>query len=372
MPGGDAALHPSMRALEEPATGFRTRLSPVRLTLLGGACLIAPALRFYQEVGNPDVLMVIIASAILFLLVVARMAGLVRQEGRVVSRERALRGAGIDLVAAASHEQVCRAAIAGVRRLLGDDQSVRLSVLANGRAEVVASSDEAGWQLDESTAEWLSRTHAFSLRADYEEVPTAVRADLRLFAGDTVLVVPLSMRSEVRAMLVVCSPTSVQPALFDSLEALGAQISLALEGASLAADLHRRQSEARFRSLVAHSSDLITVLDSEGVVTYQSPSIERVLGYPVDDVEGSHFDRILSESDRPRLRQLIAGNGSSGPDGHTFECSLERLDGTSLKFEVQHTDLRHDEHVRGIVLNSRDVSERKAFEEQLAHQAFHY
>jgi diguanylate cyclase (GGDEF)-like protein len=42
-----------------------------------------------------------------------------------------------------------------------------------------------------------------------------------------------------------------------------------------------------------------------------------------------------------------------------------------LRFEVQHTDLLQDEHVRGIVLNSRDVSERKAFEEQLAHQAFH-
>jgi len=38
---------------------------------------------------------------------------------------------------------------------------------------------------------------------------------------------------------------------------------------------------------------------------------------------------------------------------------------------VQHTDLLHDEHVHGIVLNSRDVSERKAFEQQLAHQAFH-
>ena len=38
---------------------------------------------------------------------------------------------------------------------------------------------------------------------------------------------------------------------------------------------------------------------------------------------------------------------------------------------MQHTDLLADEHVRGIVLNSRDVSERKAFEDQLAHQAFH-
>jgi diguanylate cyclase (GGDEF)-like protein/PAS domain S-box-containing protein len=368
---GAAALHPSMRALEEPASDLRTRLTSLRLTLLGGACLIAPAIRFYQELGNPDVLVLIIASAILFLLVVARMAGLVRAEGRVVSRERALRGAGIDLVAAASQDQICAAAIAGVRRLLGDDQSVRLVLFSNGGAEVAASSDESGWRLTESTADWLSKTKAGWLRTAYESAPSAVRADLRLFAGDTVVVVPLSIRSEIRGMLVVCSPAAIQPALVDSLEALGAQISLALEGASLAADLHRRRSEARFRSLVAHSSDLITVLDGEGLVTYQSPSIERVLGYSIDEIVGSRFEEILSESDRPRLQRLIAGNGSVGPEGHTFECSLEHRDGTSLKFEVQHTDLRHDEHVRGIVLNSRDVSERKAFEEQLAHQAFH-
>src|SRR5881396_3812161 len=131
---GAAALHPSMRDLEEPAADPRTRLTPLRLVLLGGACLIAPGIRFWQELGNPDVLVLIIASAFLFLLVVARMAGLVRQEGRVVSRERALRGAGIDLVAAASHDQVCEAAIAGVRRLLGDDQSVRLALVGNDDA----------------------------------------------------------------------------------------------------------------------------------------------------------------------------------------------------------------------------------------------
>ena len=155
--------------------------------------------------------------AFLFLLVVARMAGLVRQEGRVVSRERALRGAGIDLVAAASHDQVCEAAIAGVRRLLGDDQSVRLALVGNDDAEVVASSDGSGWQLDDSTADWLSQTQVGSLHTSYDAVPAFVRAELRLFAGDTVLVVPLSIRSEVRPMLVVCSPTSVQPALVDSL-----------------------------------------------------------------------------------------------------------------------------------------------------------
>ncbi len=368
---GAAALHPSMRTLEEQPTELRTRLTPVRLTLLGVACLIAPGIRFAQELGNPDVLVVIVASAILFLLVVARMAGLVRQEGRVVSRERALRGAGIDLVASASHGQVYEAAIAGVRRLLGEEPSVRLALLGGNRAEVVASSDESGWQLADTTATWLRRAGAASVRLAYEAVPAPVRGDLRLFAGATALILPLSIRSEVRGVLVVCSPVSVQSELVESLEALVVQVSLAAEGASLSEDLHRRESETRFRSLVAHSTDLITVLDTDGVVTYQSPSIERVLGYSVADVEGSRFDRILSTNDRPRLGQLITGNGSSGPDGHTFECSLEHADGTSLKFEVQHTDLRHDKHVRGIVLNSRDVSERKAFEEQLAHQAFH-
>src|SRR5439155_25182214 len=144
---GAAALHPSMRALEEPATDLRTRLTPLRLSLLGGACLIAPGIRFAQELGNPDTLVLIIASAFLFLLVVSRMAGLVRQEARLVSRERTLRSAGIDLVAAAGHDQVYEAAIAGVRRLLGSTSSVHLALVTDDGATVVASTDETGRQL---------------------------------------------------------------------------------------------------------------------------------------------------------------------------------------------------------------------------------
>ena len=102
-----------MRALEEPASDPRARLTPVRLVLLAGACLIAPGIHFAQSLHNPDVMVLVVASAVLFLLVVARMAGLVRQEERAVSRERALRSAGIDLVAAADQDQVAEAAILG-------------------------------------------------------------------------------------------------------------------------------------------------------------------------------------------------------------------------------------------------------------------
>ena len=368
---GAAALHPSMRSLEEPAADSRTPLTPLRLTLLGAACLIAPGIRLAQSLGNPDVLVLIVASAVLFLLVVVRMAGLVRQEARVVSRERALRGAGVELVAAAGHDQVATAAISAVHRLLGAEPPVRLVLIAQNQAVVEASSDGAtGGLVGDGTRDWLSNGSG-SLRVLHSDPPAYVRGDLRLPEGQTTMVAPLTVRGDVRGALVVSSPESVTRDLADALGALATQVSLAVEGASLAADLHRRQGEARFRSLVAHASDLITVLDGEGVVTYQSPSIERVLGYRSHEVEGRRFDRLLVESDRPLLAQLIALDGPGEAEGHTSECSVLHRDGTPLTFEVQHTDLLHDEHVHGIVLNSRDVSERKAFEEQLAHQAFH-
>ncbi len=367
---GAAALHPSMRVLEEPAVDSRPRLTSIRLALLGGACLISPAIRFFQAFDDPDILVLIVASAVLFLLVVTRMAGLVRQEERIVSRERALRVAGAELVGAAGYEQIYEAAISGVQRLLGREHCVHLALLRATGPAVVASSQECDWPLSESSFAWLS-THARALRIPYHELPVEVRTELRLEGGHTVLLVPLSIRSEVRGLLVANSADEVSEELANSFEALGLQVSLAVEGASLAADLHRRRSEARFRSLVAHSSDLITVLDANGVVTYQSPSVERVLGYRADEIEGTRFDRLLSAADRPRLARLIAGGGAGSAEAHTLECSLTHRDGTTLRFEVQHTDLLRDEHVRGIVLNSRDVSERKEFEEQLAHQAFH-
>jgi diguanylate cyclase (GGDEF)-like protein/PAS domain S-box-containing protein len=368
---GAAALHPSMRELSEPAAQQRTRLTPIRLALLGGACLIAPGIRFWQELGNPDVLVVIGASAVLFLLVVSRMAGLVRQEARLVSHEQALRRAGIDLVAAAGHDQVYAAAISGMRTLAGAETAVRLALLRDEGASVVASSEDESWELDISTEAWLRSRAAEDGRARIAGVPDEVRSQLRLEDSAGVAVLPLVARSELFGVIAVACGSEVGDAVADSLASLARQVALALEAATLAADVHERRSAARFRSLVAHSSDLITVLDANGIVTYQSPSVERVLGYRVHEIEGTRFDWILSENDRPRLRQLIAGDGGGLRDAHTFECSFQHHDGSTLRFEVQHTDLLADEHVHGIVLNSRDISERKAFEEQLAHQAFH-
>ncbi len=369
---GMAALHPSMRTLEQPSAVPRARLTTIRLLLLGGACLIAPAILF-QAFDDPDVAVLIVASAALFLLVVGRMAGLVRQEEHAAAREAALRDAGVDLVAAAGHEQVYEAAVGAAQGLLGDDADVRLVVGDTDAAVAASSKDEGDWALPRAARGWLQGVSDGTLQIPLEDVPSDVRRELRLREGKRVIVLPLAARDEVRGRLVVSTPMHPSQELVDSLEALTTQISLAVEGASLSRDLHRRQSEARFRSLVAHSSDLISVLDENGVVTYQSPSVERVLGYSVEEIEATRFDRLVGAADQARLAQLISGNvdGHGSTEVHAFECTLRHRDGRLLQFEVQRTDLLHDEHVRGIVLNSRDVSERKAFEDQLAHQAFH-
>ena len=372
---GAAALHPSMRTLEEPAIESRTRLTPLRLGLLAGACLIAPGVRFYQALGDPDVLVLIVASALLFLLVVARMAGLVRQEERAAARELALRRAGVELVAAAGREQLNAAAISAVLALAETPATVRLVLTGEGAAVAASSGDNGDWPVSKTANAWLRDHDEAPQQALSSSLPEEVRSQLRLPDHSAVLLLPLVVRDVTRGVLVLASPQWMPRERVDSLESLASQVSLAVEAATLAEDLHRRQSEARFRSLVAHSSDLITVLDAHGTVTYQSPSVERVLGYRADELEGTAFARLLAEPDRPRLAQIVSGVGEAyvggGSETHVIECSLRHRNGSWLQFEVQHTDLLQDEHVRGVVLNSRDVSERKAFEDQLAHQAFH-
>ena len=369
---GAAALHPSMRTLEEPGLNARTRLTRLRLAQLAVACLIAPAIHFSQDLHNTDVLVVIVASAGLFLLVVTRMAGLVRHEERATKRELALRHAGIALVASAGNDRVDEAVIAATRAVVGPGARIRLLLCSADRIELAASSEAiAPYAIETDAAGWLTAMIARIASVPVGSLPACVKIALRVDEQGFVLFLPLVVRDEILGAVVLQTQAALPADMLDSLESLASQISLALEASSLAEDLHRQKSESRFRSLVAHASDLITVLDAEGIVTYQSPSIERLLGYPAHEIAGTRFDRLVADADRSRLERVMSDEGDPGADTHSLECSLKHADGRWLLFELRHTHLLHDETVRGIVLNSRDISERKAFEDQLAHQAFH-
>jgi diguanylate cyclase (GGDEF)-like protein/PAS domain S-box-containing protein len=376
---GAAALHPSMAGLERPNRDRDLKLTPFRLTLLTGASLIAPVVEATQELNEGDVdLMVIIgASAVLFALVVARMAGLVRQQERSVARERAVGAAGAELVAATGMEDIQRATLNGTVSLIDPTAAALVCSVDGADVTVVASAgttwaDNGAWRLSAATAGALVAAAADD-RAAGLELDDALRHELRLRSGHVhAFALPLELHGETAALLVVAGMPANLRAVHRSLHALATQVSLALESAALSEEVHRRKGEARFGSLVRHSSDLITVVDADGLVVYQSPSIERVLGYAPEEVAGTRFEWLLDGPENSRLLHLLADAESSAGQGvEVLECSLRHSDGSTRQFEIQHANLLHDEHVRGIVLNSRDVSERKAFEQQLQHQAFH-
>ena len=99
-----------------------------------------------------------------------------------------------------------------------------------------------------------------------------MHAELDLPDGfDRANVFPLAAREDQRGLLIAAAATPFSPILVDALDALSASVSLALESAALTEQAHRRENEARFASLVRNASDLITVVDRDGLVLYQSP-----------------------------------------------------------------------------------------------------
>ncbi len=376
---GAAALHPSMRGLEQAAPNREPRLKPLRLGLLMCASVIAPAIELVQGTEQTDDLIVVNAASImLFVLVVVRMAGLVRQQERSVSSERILRAAGDALVAATHRDGIHPAALDAARSLVDRTATALLCLVEDGQVSVVAidgdvTPDTSSWPLSRETGETLLATAGDPAGGALLALSEQTRGELRLAPGcDHANVLALSMRGDLRGMLIVVGEAATSRAVTRTLQALATQVSLALESAALTEEVHLRTSEARFGSLVQHSSDLITVLDSAATIVYQSPSIERVLGYQPEEVTGTRFDQLIDSADQGRLMRLLAdGAGNAGDEAQAVECSLRHCDGSIRQFEILHTNLLHDEHVRGVVLNGRDISERKAFEEQLAHQAFH-
>ena len=369
---GAAGLHPSMARLDQPAPGRDVALGHFRLILLTCASLVAPTIGIVHDlsVGDLDYTAVRAASILLFGLVIVRMAGLVRQQDRSLERERRLSAAGAELVGATGRDEIDRVAVEAAEALAADGAAVALCREEDDalRPSVLGRN----WAMPAAGAVTLRRLLDASSEADSVVILDGPEA-LAVGLPDThthVSVVALAPRRAAPGVLLVAAPAESSHAERAAVRALATQVALALDSADLSEEVHRRRGEARFGSLVRHASDLITVLQPDTSVSYQSPSIERVLGYVADDLVGERFDRLAVVGDRERLARCVAMT-AAGERIQPLECALTGRDGDVRQFEILFTDLTDDEHVGGILLNARDVSERKAFEAELAHQAFH-
>lgn len=126
-----------------------------------------------------------------------------------------------------------------------------------------------------------------------------------------------------------------------------------------------RRSEERFRSLVQYASDVITVLEADGTIRYQSPSIERVLGYRPEEMVGKHAFDYVYPQDAERVWRVFTDGVDVGEPTATVEFRFRHKDCSWRYLEAIGNNLLEDPAVGGIVVNSRDVTERKRAEEVL-------
>jgi diguanylate cyclase (GGDEF)-like protein/PAS domain S-box-containing protein len=127
-----------------------------------------------------------------------------------------------------------------------------------------------------------------------------------------------------------------------------------------------RQSEQRLQALVEHGSDMITVVAPDSTISYQAGAVERMLGDQPHELEGTKLTDRLDAADGALLLSLCATEGTASQ-----ELRLRHRGGSQRTCEVHATNLLDDPSVNGVVLNIWDLSERKALEERLRHQAFH-
>ncbi len=127
--------------------------------------------------------------------------------------------------------------------------------------------------------------------------------------------------------------------------------------------LQRR--EQRFRALTEHSSDVILIVSAEGTIRYISPSVEPVLGFKPEEAIGTSILEYIQQGTTQLVvddfARLLQNPGAT----MQTEIRVQHKDGTWRTLEGTATNLLHDPAVEGIVINYRNITERKKAEEAL-------
>jgi diguanylate cyclase (GGDEF)-like protein/PAS domain S-box-containing protein len=161
----------------------------------------------------------------------------------------------------------------------------------------------------------------------------------------------------------------------DRLGRLGQAVAHALEqrrlrGEARRADALLRESEQRFRALVQHASDVVAILTAGGRIDYVSPPVEQTLGTRPNELTGANFLDLVHPEDAGSVRRALAALGFVTDGSRTVEFRWRNHDGSWRHVEAVASNLLDQPGVHGVVLNLRDITERRRLEEQLSRQAF--
>jgi PAS domain S-box-containing protein len=198
------------------------------------------------------------------------------------------------------------------------------------------------------------------------------RAEAMKRGHASTLSVPLVVEGRIFGALTI---TANERDAFDGEEVkllteLAADTAYGLESLRLRAEHRKTQealeaSERTFRALTEHALDVVTVLDSHGVIRYESPAVERMVGYRPEELVGTHAVDYVHPADAPAvLKELSAGIATPGATARV-EFRFRHKDGSWRVFESVGRNLLADPSVAGIIVNSRDITDRRLAEQAL-------
>jgi diguanylate cyclase (GGDEF)-like protein/PAS domain S-box-containing protein len=126
-----------------------------------------------------------------------------------------------------------------------------------------------------------------------------------------------------------------------------------------------RRSEERLRALHRNASDIVAILDSAGTLTYEASSADHILGFSSVEMTGKPLAEFVPPDQLSDVRGFIGVLlGNSGTTA-TVELKMRHADGGWRDMEVFGKNLLHDPAIDGLVVNARDISERKRFMAEL-------
>ncbi|MCP4083949.1 MAG: PAS domain S-box protein, partial [Actinomycetia bacterium] len=326
-----AVLHPTVTYLATAPVHQEVRLGTGRIAMLAGALLTLPVSLIVALLRNsePDLTVLSVGSVVLAILSLRRIVLLFQSKERLGQLEVILRESGRALLSADTGAEVADVAVGAVQKIVSSPVST--SVWIGG--ELAASEGSPGGP--DLASEQDRVLLPIGEGGSYGEVRLAP-------------LLPLD-RSENLA-----------------LQTMTAQLTQALAAIDLREATLRQRTEQRLHALVEQSSDLVLVVDLDGLVVFASPNAPQVIGRPADWLVGKAPARLCHADDAHVFALAMLSPTSDTEVAHSVELRMRRPAYEDYRwFDVTVRDFRHEPEVAGLVVTARDVTEERTAKENL-------
>ncbi|MEO6605457.1 MAG: EAL domain-containing protein [Aeromicrobium sp.] len=276
-------------------------------------------------------------------------------------RFNTLLNVGRTITAATSIEAVDIAVREAALTLLRGDTCHIISAAA---AKTANPTTESGDSVDFVSRTLLERALNSGVPVVSGDSAAAVSESLVMSEIRSVLAAPIIVHGETRYCFYVTHRQISE--LFGEEEIQLAAFVATLAGAAFE---HLEGAESRYRSLARNSSDVLTLVSRDGVVSYQSSSASRVFALSSSGMAGHLIDEWVHPEDLGLFEDAL--QRAHHAHDTRVECRFRHANGSYLYAETVITDLLDDPAVAALVLNSRDITDRRMLEDELRERAMH-